>query len=189
MKKLTLREFRNKSLVWGQTASKVNFDSSRLILELEFHKGELIYNQRVKRQCVKQRERQKVSLSMIRLGTKPSLPWFWAAWLRVLEKCIMICWLQLEKRLAPLPHRITSSMHLDCLKLAQVCSEASRDWVWMGQGPMVASMRGWKLLAGLEWVSVLSPGNQKCVDPQGKSWGGCFGRSLRMTMTWGTRPL
>lgn len=52
----------------------MNFNSSRLILELEFHEGELMYNERVKRQCVKQRERQKVSLSMIRLGTKPSLP-------------------------------------------------------------------------------------------------------------------
>lgn len=169
MKKLRLREFRSKSLVRGHTASKVNFNSSRLILELEFHEGELIYNERVKRQCVKKRERQKASLRMIRLGTKPSVPWFGAAWLRVLEKCVMICWLQLEKRLAPLPHQITSRMHLDCLKLAQVCSETSRDWDWMGQGPLVASMHGWKLLAGLEWVSVLSPGNQKRVDPQGKS--------------------
>ena len=59
MKKLRLREFRSKSLVRGHTASKVNFNSSRLILELEFHEGELIYNERVKRQCVKKRERQK----------------------------------------------------------------------------------------------------------------------------------
>lgn len=32
--------------------------------------------------------------------------------------------LQLEKRLALLPHRITSRMHPACLKPAQVCSEA-----------------------------------------------------------------
>lgn len=42
----------------------------------------------------------------------------------------MISWLQLEKRLAPLPLQIISRMHLACLKPAQVCSEASRDWVW-----------------------------------------------------------
>lgn len=37
--------------------------------------------------------------------------------------------LQLEKRLAPLPHRITSRMHLGCLKPAQVCSEAGGTWI------------------------------------------------------------
>lgn len=37
--------------------------------------------------------------------------------------------LQLEKRLAPLPHRITSRMHPVCLKPAQVCSEAGGTWI------------------------------------------------------------
>lgn len=50
----------------------------------------------------------------------------------------MICWLQLEKRLAPLPHRITSRMHLACLKPAQVCSEAQGIGIRIGRGPVVA---------------------------------------------------
>lgn len=36
--------------------------------------------------------------------------------------------LQLEKRLAPLPHQTTSRMHPACLKHAQVSSESCRDW-------------------------------------------------------------
>lgn len=58
------------------------------------------------------KRKTKASLRMIRLGTKPSVPWFGAAWLRVLEKCVMICWLQLKEKIRLFIHQITSRMHL-----------------------------------------------------------------------------
>lgn len=101
------------------------------------------------------------------LKRKSSLPWFWRALAKGTEKMLNDLLVTVREKIGPIatPDYIQNAPGLP--KTRSGMFRGSKDWDWLrpSGGGMCVDGTLWQGWSG----SVLSPGNQKPVVPQGKS--------------------